>query len=82
MKFEPWQEDAMGARLKSGKIRGAARKGAATPPGRRGRRAVTVPEAREQIAQLPDERDDEIDCLRIVQGNGGRTLPVYCDDYD
>jgi hypothetical protein len=31
---------------------------------------------------VPDERDDEIDCQRIVQGDGGRSLPLYYDDYN
>lgn len=72
----------MGAQSKSGKIRGGARRGAATPPGRRGRRAVTAPQAWEQIAQGPDERDDEIECQRIVRGDGGRSLPLYYDEYN
>ncbi|MGP1679064.1 MAG: hypothetical protein ACTS6J_18145 [Burkholderiales bacterium] len=82
MKFNPQQEDAMGAKPKSGKVRGAARKRAAKSPGSRGRRAVTAPEAWEQTAQVPDERDDEIDCQRIVQGDDGRSRPLYYDDYN
>ncbi|OGA33802.1 MAG: hypothetical protein A3F75_09255 [Betaproteobacteria bacterium RIFCSPLOWO2_12_FULL_64_23] len=82
MKFNPRQEDAMGAKSKSGKVRGAARKRAAKPPLRRGRRAATAAEAWEQTAQIPDERDDEIDCQRIVQGDGSRSLPLYYDDYN
>lgn len=71
----------MGAKSKSGKVRGAARKGATKAPGRRRRRAAAVPEAWEQTAQVPDERDDEIDCQRIVHGSG-RGLPPYFDDYN
>jgi hypothetical protein len=43
-----------------------------------------APAAWEQAAQVPDddERDDEIDCQRIVQGDGGRSLPLYYDDYN
>ncbi|MFH1043735.1 MAG: hypothetical protein V1796_01445 [Pseudomonadota bacterium] len=72
----------MGAKSKSGKVRNAARKHAATPRGRRGRTAATAAEAWEQSAQVPDERDDEIDCQRIVQGDGGRRLPPYYDEYN
>lgn len=82
MKFNPQQEDAMGAKSKSGKVRSAARKTAAKPPGRRGRRAVTALDAWEQTAQVPDEREGEIDCQRIVQGDGGRSPSRYYDDYN
>ncbi len=41
-----------------------------------------APEVWEQIAEPPDEYDDGIDCQRIVQGNGGRSLPLYFDDYN
>ena len=80
MKFNPQQEDAMGAKSKSATVRGATRKHAAKAPARRGRGAA--PEAWEQTAQVPDERDDEIDCQRIVQDEGGRGLPRYYDDYN
>ena len=72
----------MGAKSKSGKIRRVAHKHAATPPGRRARRAAAAPEVWEQTAQAPDECNDEIDCQRIVQGDGGRSLPLYYDDYN
>ena len=72
----------MGAKAKSGKVRGAARKHAAKAAHTPRRRAATAPEAWEQTAQIPDERDDEIDCQRIVQGDGSRNLPLYCDDYN
>ena len=72
----------MSSKSKSAKVRSAARKRAATPPGRRTRRAATEPEVWEQTAQAPDERDDEIDCQRIVQGDGSRSLPLYYDDYN
>jgi hypothetical protein len=72
----------MSSKSKSGKVRSAARKRAAKPPGRRGRGAATDPEGWEQTAQVPDERDGEIDCQRIVQGDGGRSLPLYYDDYN
>ena len=72
----------MGAKAKSGIVRGAARKHAAKAARTRGRKAATAPEAWEQTAQVPDERDDEIDCQRIVQGDGSRSLPLYYDDYN
>jgi hypothetical protein len=82
MKSDSLQEDAMGAKSKSGKLRGALRKPAATPQGRRARRASRVREPWEQTAQVPDERADELDCQRIVQGESGRSLPPYFDDYN
>jgi hypothetical protein len=82
IKFNSQQEGAMGAKSKSGKVRGAARKHAAKPPVRRARRPATAPEAWEQTAQVPDERDDELDCQRIVEGDGSRSLPLYYDDYN
>ena len=72
----------MGAKAKSGKVRGAARKHAAKAARTQRRRAATAPEAWEQTAQVSDERDDEIDCQRIVQGDGSRSLPLYYDDYN
>lgn len=75
------QEDAMAAESKSGKVRSTARSCAVKQPGRPGR-AARSPEAWEQTALVPDQRYDEIDCQRIVQGDGGRSLPVYYDDYN
>lgn len=72
----------MGAKSKSGEIRSAARKRAAKPARRQARRAATVPDYWEQSVEFPDERDDEIDCQRIVQGDGGRRLPADFDDYN
>lgn len=72
----------MGAKSKSGRARSAARKLAAKPPGRRGRRTAQGSDAWEQTAQAPDQRYDEIDCQRIVQGDEGRSLPLYYDDYN
>lgn len=72
----------MGAKSKSGNTRAVSPKGAAKPTGRRGRRPATPSEAWEQIAQVPDEREDELDCQRIVQGDGCRSLPLYYDDYN
>ena len=72
----------MGAKSKSGKVPGAARKVAARPPLRRGRGTARGSDAWEQTAQVPDERYDEIDCQRIVQGDGGRSMPLYYDDYN
>lgn len=72
----------MSSKSKSGKVRSAARIRAAKPPGGRGRAAATAPEVWEQTVQSSDARDDEIDCQRIVQGEGGRRLPLYYDDYN
>jgi hypothetical protein len=72
----------MGAKSKSGKVRAAAHTLAAKATGRRGRGTAQGSDAWEQTAQVPDERDDEIDCQRIVQGDGGRSLPLYYDDYN
>lgn len=72
----------MGAKSKSGKVRKVAHKRAARSPGGRGRGTAPRPDAWEQTAQVPDERDDEIDCQRIVQGEDGRSLPLYYDDYN
>jgi len=72
----------MGAKSKSGKVRSAAHKLAVKPSGRRGRRTAQGSDAWEQTAQVPDERYDEIDCQRIVQGDEGRSLPLYYDDYN
>ena len=72
----------MGAKSKSGKVRGAAHKRTAKPRSRRGRGAAPGPDAWEQTAQVPDARDDELDFQRIVQGDDCRTLPLYYDDYN
>ena len=72
----------MAAKSKSVKIRGAAHRPAAQPPRRHGRATAKWSDAWEQTAQLPDARDDEIDCQRIVEGDGGRHLPLYYDDYN
>lgn len=71
----------MGARSKYGKVRGAASKRATRPAGGREHGTFLGSEAWEQTAQVPDECDDEIDCQRIVQGEG-RSLPLYYDDYN
>ena len=72
----------MGAISKSGKGRSAARKRASKPSGRKPRRRAGIQESWEQAAEVPYERDDEIDCQRIVQGDGCRRQPVYYDDYN
>jgi len=72
----------MSSKSKSTTVRSAVRARTAKPPGRRARTAATAAEAWEQIAQTPDDRDDEIDCQRIVQGDGSRSLPLYYDDYN
>jgi len=72
----------MGAKSKSDKVRRVAHKPAAKAPGKRGRGSAAAPDAWEQTAQVPDERDDDIDCQRIVQGDGGRSVPLYYDDYN
>lgn len=82
MKSKPYQEDAMSSKSKSATVRGAARTLAAKPRVGRARKAAPAPEVWEQTAEAPDEYDDEIDCQRIVQGDGGRSLPLYFDDYN
>ena len=82
MNFNPEQENAMGAKSKAGKVRGTVLKHAVKAPGRRGRKHKTVPESWEQTAEIPEERDAEIDCQRIVTADGGRSLPLYYDDYN
>ncbi len=72
----------MVAKSKSAKVRVAARKRASPPSVRRGSTPATVPEAWEQTAQVPEDRNAELDCQRIVQGDGGRSLPLYYDDYN
>lgn len=72
----------MAAKSKSVKVRGAAQRRAAEPPRKHGRAAAHWSDAWEQTAQLPDTRDDEIDCQRIVEGDAGRRLPLYYDDYN
>lgn len=71
----------MSSRSKLKKISSAALKRSAKSPGRRARKAATIPDSWEQTAQVPDDRNDEIDCQRIVQGDG-RSLPPYYDDYN
>lgn len=70
----------MGAKSKSANIRSAAGKRAAKAPARR--RAASALDRWEQSAQVPDERIDEIDCQRMVQNEGGRSLPLFYDDYN
>ena len=71
----------MGAKSKPGKVRSAARKSVSKAAASRGRRADTAaPDA--WMPQVPDERHDEIDCERIVEGYGGRSLPPYFDEYN
>ena len=72
----------MGAKSKSGNIRGVARKGAAKAQRRRGRVVLRDRDSWEQAVRTPEEIDDEIDCQRIVQGESGRSLPVYYDEYN
>jgi acetyl-CoA acetyltransferase len=82
MNFNPEQENAMGVKARSATVRGVTRKHAAKAVGRRGRRAARAPEAWEQTAQVPDDRDDELDCQRIVQDQDSGRLPRYYDDYN
>jgi len=69
----------MGARAKSGKFRGAAQQPASKPPVRKGRNTAQGFDSWEP--QLPDEGYDELECQRIVLGEG-RSLPLYYDDYN
>jgi len=80
MNFSLRMGDAMAANLKSRKIRGAARDLAARPRNRRRRGTPQGCDAWEP--QVPEQRDDEIDCRRIVQGDGGRSPPLYYDEYN
>jgi len=84
MKSDPEQEqeDEMSSKSKSATVRGAARTHAAKPPGRPARRTATAPEVWEQAAQATGERDDAIDCQRIVQGNDSRSPALYYDDFN
>jgi len=70
----------MSSESKSGQVRGTAHRCAAKPPGTRGRGAATVSDIWHQTVQVLDECDDAIDCQRIVEGDGGRSLPLYHDD--
>ena len=72
----------MGARSKGAKVGSAARERATKPTRARTRTAATTLDFCEQTAQVPDERDDEIDCQGIVQGDGNRSVPPYYDDYN
>ena len=72
----------MSSKSKSATVRSAARTLAAKARGRRARTAAAGPEVWVQPVEEPDERDDEIDCQRIVQGDGRRSLPLYYDDYN
>lgn len=65
---------------KSATIGSAARAPAAKRPGWRARRAATATVVCEETAQAPDERDNEIDCRRIVERDGSRSLPQHNDD--
>ena len=71
----------MSSKSKLTKVVSAARKRPAKSPGGRARRTATIPDAWEQTALVPEDRSDEIDCQRIVQGDG-RSLPSYYDDYN
>jgi len=71
----------MGVKSKSVTVRGAARKHAAKAAGRRGRRGPNASEAWEQTAQFSEERNDEIDCQRIVERDR-RAPHRYYDDYN
>lgn len=72
----------MGAKSKSGKVRKAARRHAPQPAGKPARRAMAARDCWDQATEIADERVDEVDCERIVNGDGGRRRPVYSDDYN
>ena len=71
----------MSCKSKSTKVGGVARKRAAEAPGGRARAWDRTPEVWEQMARAPEERDDEIDCQRVVEGDG-RRLPLYYDEFN
>lgn len=70
----------MDAKTKPGKVRSAARKSVSKASRSRERRAGTTHDV--WLPPLSEDRDDEVDCQRIVEGYGGRTLPPYFDDYN
>ena len=72
----------MSSKSKSATVRSAARTRAVKQRGRLARSAAAVPDFWAQGAEDPYEPDDEIDCQRIVQGDGSRSLPLYYDDYN
>lgn len=67
---------------KSATVRSGARTRAVKERARQARSAAAVPDFWAQSAEDPGEPDDEIDCQRIVQGDGSRSLPLYYDDYN
>ena len=58
----------------------AARRRAASSPVAQALRVDAAAEDREQRILAPDEFDDDGDYRHIVQGDGGRILPLYNDD--
>jgi hypothetical protein len=70
----------MSSKTKSGIVRSSVRQYTAKPPGTRGREASMASDIWQQTVQVLDECDDELDCQRIVQGDGGRSLPLYYDE--
>jgi len=70
----------MGANLKPGKVRSAVHKSVGKAAVSRERKETTAPDV--WLAQVQDERSDDFDCERIVEGYGGRSLPPYFDDYN
>ena len=72
----------MSSKSKSATVRSGARRRAIKERGSRARSAAAVPELWAQGAEDPDEPDADIDCQRIVQRDGSRSLPLYYDDYN
>ncbi|MFH1605225.1 MAG: hypothetical protein ABIH03_15125 [Pseudomonadota bacterium] len=70
----------MDDKLKPGRVRSSTRKSVTKASNSRGRRAASAPDLWAQ--QVTYELLDEIDCRRIVEGYGGRSLPHYFDDYN
>ena len=60
----------------------AARRRAAISPVAQALRVDATAEDWEQRILAPNEFDDDGDYRRIVQGDGGRSLPLYNDDYN
>ena len=71
----------MDAKSKLRKARSVARGSVTKVPGSRERKAGMKSEV--WLPPIPEDRDDRIECQRIVEGGyGGRNLPPYFDDYN
>lgn len=71
----------MGVRPKPATVRRSAQARSAKPPAGRGRKAAIAPAAWEQAAEFTGEREQEIDCERIVERDA-RNLRRYYDEFN